>query len=92
MWWQFARAVCGEVQYRQCKNKSCGKPIEIGKDTSKRFIKTREFCSPACKQQDQRARVKLAKELKSHGKSVNQIAKQLDTKPKVITNWLTKKK
>lgn len=87
MWWQLARAVVGEVNFRPCK--VCGRLIEIG---SGAFTKARELCSPACKQQDHRNKVKRAKELKGEGKSVKQIAKELDTEPEVVTNWLTKKK
>lgn len=87
MWWQLGRALCGEVEFGCCK--ICEKALEIGKGS---FSANREFCSPKCKQQDHRDRVKLAKELKANGATVKQIAKQLGTEPEVIKHWLIKKK
>ncbi len=45
MWWQFARAFAGDVQYAACR--VCGKPLERGTEA---FMLTRVFCTPACKQ------------------------------------------
>lgn len=87
MWWQLARALTGEANYVECR--TCGTPLEKGKDA---FRVTREFCSPACKQKDHRKRVARAKELNGEGMSLAKIAKQLETKPDVITKWLTKTK
>lgn len=87
MWWQFAREFAGEARYDPCK--VCGRQMEIG---SGAFREDREFCTPACRQKDHRARVKRARELQSKGVSLQKIAKQLETSSEVIQNWLAKKK
>jgi endogenous inhibitor of DNA gyrase (YacG/DUF329 family) len=87
MWLQMARAFTGEVKYEACR--VCGKFLEIGQDA---FIVTRVFCSPACKQRDHRKWVKQAKGLAANGMSISKIAKELETTPDVIVNWLSKKK
>jgi hypothetical protein len=88
IWWQFARAITGEVTYRHCK--VCKRLIELSVDYG--FRADREFCSDACKFKDHRAKVRQAKELKAAGRTVRQIAKLLRTKPESVKRWLTKRK
>ena len=90
MWWQFARAVAGEVTYRTCR--ICGRPILVSSrrdSASKPFRSDREFCSSACRQKDHRIKVKEAKRLRSTGASIGAIAKKLDTGTIAIQNWLS---
>lgn len=89
LWWQFARTIIGEASYRQCK--VCSRVIELSTGTFG-FRADREFCSPACKARDHRAKVRKVKQMKAKGKSVPQIAKHFDTSNETIKNWLAKKK
>jgi hypothetical protein len=89
IWWQFARVITGELEYRRCR--VCGRMIELSTgDTG--FRRDREFCSNQCKFKDHRRKVKEAKAMKAAGKTVRQIAKHFETETDVIHNWLTKKK
>ncbi|MFO0806224.1 MAG: hypothetical protein U0791_24235 [Gemmataceae bacterium] len=88
MWWQVARSMTGDVEYKQCEQ--CERWIETGPDGH--HASGKRFCSDACNQKHHRARVKQAKELKANGLSVSRIAKQLDTTPDVINHWLAKVK
>jgi hypothetical protein len=88
-WWQVARLLTGTATHRPCK--VCGRPIEISTD-GEGFRADRELCSPACKAKDHRARVRQAKALQAEGKSVREIADQLEKPTSIIKNWLTKRK
>ena len=59
-WWQIARLHTGEASYRPCK--VCSRQIELSRD-GEGFRVDREFCSPACKAKDYRAKIRRAKEL-----------------------------
>jgi len=89
MWWQVARLVTGDTQFRGCK--VCGQLMEVS--TGPHGVRTnRAFCSNACKVKDHRAKVRKAKAMRARGRTVAQIARHFETKPAVIENWLTKKK
>jgi hypothetical protein len=85
MWLQFARAIAGEVHYRPCK--VCGRWLTISSDEYG-YRTNRAFCSAACRQKDQRGKVKEARRLRSEGKSARQIAKHFNTTTDTIRNWL----
>lgn len=87
-WWQFSRAVVGEIKYKTCK--ACPKPMEISLDGISHY-KNREFCSSACKQRFYREKVKKAKELHKQGVSVRKIADQLETERETVKGWLSNK-
>jgi hypothetical protein len=89
LWWQFARVVTGELDYRPCR--VCHRLIELSTG-EKGFRHDREFCSNKCKFKDHRRKVREAKQLRAGGQTVRQIAKHFETTTTVIKNWLTKKK
>jgi hypothetical protein len=89
MWWQFARVITGEAQYHPCR--VCGRLIE--RSTGDHGVRADTvFCSNACKFKDHRARVRRAKELRAKGRTVRQIAKELETSTDAAKNWIAKKK
>jgi hypothetical protein len=47
IWLQFAKAVEGNKEYRQCQNARCRRWIEVGGNRTARSDK--KFCSPSCK-------------------------------------------
>jgi hypothetical protein len=89
MWLQFARSIDGNRKYVACKE--CGRWYEVSTDDGK-VRKTREFCSDPCKSKHYRRRKGEALRLKSEGKSVAAIAKQLDTPVETIKTWTNKRK
>jgi DNA-binding NarL/FixJ family response regulator len=89
MWLQFARWIDANRSYSACKE--CGRWFEVSTDDGK-VRKTREFCSDRCKSKHYRRRQADALRLKSEGKSVAAIAKQLETPVKTIKTWTDKRK
>jgi hypothetical protein len=89
MWLQFAQRVIGEVRIRLCK--ICGKQIKIAREKGGRRA-DRELCSAACRQANQRQRVKEAHRLHGEGLTPLQIANQMGARIAVINNWISKMK
>jgi hypothetical protein len=90
MWLQLAEAIDGRKKYRTCKE--CGTWFEISAKQSDHRTARRVFCSDHCKSRDYRLRKDRARELKSDGKSVKDIAKELDTNVETIKKWVAKRK
>jgi hypothetical protein len=88
MWLQLARAVAGDVQYRECRE--CKRPMAISGEEGRNVNAL--FCSPKCRQKDHRKKVKLARALNAKGKTVRQLARHFHTEPDTIERWLTKRK
>jgi hypothetical protein len=87
IWWQFARAVAGEIQFRPCK--VCGGLMEIavgGAGGGRRSHA--QFCSGKCRQKDQREKVKRAQEMKARRKTDREIARHFKTGIDSIKRWL----
>jgi hypothetical protein len=72
MWLQFALAIAGDKDFRQCKE--CGQWFELSPITARA---NRLFCSGPCKSKDYRAKRKRALALKRKGLSVKEIATEL---------------
>lgn len=72
LWTQFAIAVAEATDFRRCA--FCHKPIPVGPD-GHRTDKT--TCSVACRNKLSRSRKKRARELRSEGKTLRQIAQEL---------------
>jgi hypothetical protein len=89
MWFQFAQAVDSHREYRTCKE--CGKWFEIGTKGYGKNI-NRVFCTDKCKSKDYRKRKDEAVRLRSAGKNVAAIAKELGTSVDKIKKWTTKRK
>jgi hypothetical protein len=89
IWFQFARLLVGEAAYRPCK--VCSRPIELSR-SGEGFRADKEFCSNACKLKDHRRKVREAKKLREDGRTVRQIARQLETTEETVNNWLAKRR
>jgi hypothetical protein len=89
MWLQFAHSIDGNKEHRSCKE--CGNWFEISSEDDGRTAR-KTFCSDPCKSRDYRRRKERAGALRSEGKSVQQIAKELDTDLTTVKKWVTKKK
>jgi hypothetical protein len=89
MWYQFLQAFTSSRKYRACKE--CGKWFEISTEATG-FRINRLFCGDPCKSKDYRRRKEQARELKTAGKTVKEIAKELDTDVDTIKKWLRKRK
>ena len=86
MWLQFALAVAGDKQFRQCKFCRC--LFEISTEQTG-FRRHREFCANAsCKTQDYRRRKRTALELAKKGVPSRTIAQRIDTKEATVRRWL----
>jgi len=85
IWLQFAQAVSGNKEYRNCDQ--CGTPFEISlAPEGKR--KNRKFCKDACRFKAYRERQSKARELHAKGLSVSKIAKRLESNTATIKNWI----
>jgi hypothetical protein len=89
MWLQLAESMSGNKQYRTCKE--CGKWFEISSDDDGRTAR-RLFCDDPCKSRDYRRRKERAQQLRTKGKPVKDIAKELDTDVETIKKWLSKRR
>jgi hypothetical protein len=89
MWLQFARWIDGDRKFRRCKE--CGEWFEIS-TKGDGFRVNREFCSDRCKSKDYRDRKQRAQRLKTTGRAVKDIARELDTDVETIKKWVTKRK
>ena len=86
MWLQFALAVAGDKQFRQCKFCRC--LFEISTEQTG-FRRHREFCANAsCKTKDYRRRKRTALELAKKGVPSRTIAERIDTKEATVRRWL----
>jgi hypothetical protein len=93
MWLQFAQAIAANKGYRDFRAcKECGKWFELSHKQEDRRTVRREFCSDPCKSRDYRRRKDRSQELKAEGKSVKEIAKELDTDVETIKKWVGKRK
>ncbi len=85
MWLQFALAVSGDKQFRECK--FCKRMFEISTEQSG-FRRHREFCSDSCKTKDYRRRKRTALRLAGSGTSVTSIAERTATDANTVRSWL----
>jgi hypothetical protein len=89
MWHQFAQAITGNKQFRQCR--ACADWYEVMTDDNGRTAR-RLFCSEACKTRDHRRRKDKAVTLNAEGMSPEEIATRLNTDPDRIKKWVDKKR
>ena len=85
LWLQFARAVDGERDYRQCR--SCRQWFQITYDNTGRR-KTRVFCSNACRSKAYRARIEEAQALFDAGTSLVDISERLGSDVDTVRRWV----
>ena len=83
MWVQFARTVEGSRDIRRCA--TCGTWLFISPDT---FRTNRRYCSDTCRVRTHKLRQRQARRMRKDGASLRQIAKELDTKMKIVKGWV----
>jgi hypothetical protein len=93
MWLQFAQAIAGKKQYRQCR--VCAKWFEVLTDDDGRSAR-RLFCSDPCKSRDYRRRKERAVALRADGLLPDAIASRLaaeglETDTDTVRKWVEKK-
>jgi len=87
VWFQFAQAVVGNRDYRQCR--TCGKWYELHPDTART---NRLSCSDACRSKAYRQRKAEARRLFTEGIAVDEIARRLDTEPSTAHAWISSRR
>ena len=83
IWLQFARAVTGNMQFRQCGR--CEKFFELSPNASRT---NKLFCSNACKTRSYRERQTEARQMHTAGISVEQITAKLRSDVKTVRRWV----
>jgi len=86
LWLQFAKAVEGDRNYRQCEN--CKLWFEIGGSRAARSDK--RFCTPTCKAALHRKDRERARALHTAGRTPSQIAKELGKQIDTVKGWIRK--
>lgn len=82
IWLQFAQAIEGNKQYRQCEQ--CRRWFEVGAQVRE----DAKFCKQACRSKSYRERKKEARQLHKSGLSLKEIAKRFDTKVTTVKGWI----
>ena len=82
LWLQFARAVEGDKQYRQCEQ--CKRWFEVAAEVRE----DAKFCRNACRSKAYRERQKEARKLHSGGLSLKKISQRLDSDLKTVRGWV----
>lgn len=82
---QFALAVVGNKEYRQCRLERCRRWFEVG-----RFVQgpNREFCSDSCRAKDYQERRAMARQLYGQGMPLAAIAGRLNTDVDKVKFWI----
>ena len=83
LWLQLAEAVSGNKEFRSCP--TCGKWFELNPDTART---NRQFCSDACRTRAYRGRKEQAQKLAKEGKSIKEIAAEVDSDVKTVKGWI----
>lgn len=83
IWFQFGLAVSQNKEYRQCD--FCKDWFELSPEVART---NRRFCSAACKHKAYRQRKDSARQMRSEGLDVAQIASELETTVDVVQGWL----
>jgi len=83
VWTQFAEAVGQRLEFERCGY--CGRWFELEAHTRRQ----REFCTTRCRVYHFRARRKLAETRRASGRTVDEIAAELDVDPALVNRWFT---
>jgi hypothetical protein len=87
MYVQFAWAVAGNGQYRQCA--ACQKFFELSPGVNRA---NRSTCSDACRVRLSRERRERARQLHTEGRTVKQIAREIGSRPAKVQEWISQPK
>jgi hypothetical protein len=85
LWLQFAQAVEQDLHYRRCS--ICGTWFEIAPGSGR---SDKQFCSNACRTRAYRQRQEDALRLHHAGRSIEQIAHELEAETDVVRRWIEK--
>ena len=86
LWLQFARAVERDAKFRQCPE--CGTWFEIAPGRGRT---DKQFCSTACRTRAYRTRQAEAARLHGEGRSIEDIARELESDPATVRGWIERK-
>jgi hypothetical protein len=86
IWLQFARAVERDSQFRQCAE--CGIWFELAPGTAR---SDKLYCSTPCRTKAYRKRQAEAVRLHAEGRSIEDIARQLENDPDTVRGWIARK-
>jgi hypothetical protein len=87
LWLQFARAVERNSRFRQCAE--CGTWFELAPGTARA---DKLYCSTPCRIKAYRKRQAEAARLHGEGRSIEDIARQLDSDPDTVRGWIERKR
>jgi hypothetical protein len=86
LWLQFARAVERDSQFRQCAE--CGIWFELARGTAR---SDKLYCSTPCRTKAYRKRQAAAVRLHGEGRSLEDIARELESDPDTVRGWIGRK-
>jgi hypothetical protein len=87
IWVQFGLAVSGRKNHRRCS--VCKDWFELSPEVART---NRLFCSVACRNRAYRGRKEQARRLHAEGKTLREIARELDTTESVVRGWVDRRK
>jgi hypothetical protein len=87
LWLQFARAVERDARFRQCAECTTWFEVAPGRGRT-----DKQFCSTACRTRAYRKRQAEAVRLRGEGRSIEEIAHQLESDPDAIRGWIEHKR
>lgn len=87
LWLQFARAVERDSKFRQCAE--CGIWFELARGTARA---DKLYCSTPCRTKAYRKRQVEAVRLHGEGRSLEDIARELESDPDTVRGWIERKR
>ena len=81
---QFALAVVGNKDYRQCRLERCGRWFEVVATPGSERV----YCSDSCRTREYHERRKQAREMHAQGVPLERIAEQLETEMDKVKFWV----
>jgi hypothetical protein len=87
LWLQFARAVERDAQFRQCTECTTWFEVAPGRGRA-----DKQFCSTACRTRAYRKRQAEAVRLHGEGRSIDDIARELESDPDTVRSWIERKR
>jgi len=86
LWLQFARAVERDSQFRRCAE--CGIWFELARGTART---DKLYCSTPCRTKAYRKRQVEAVRLHAEGRSIDDIARDLESDPDTVRGWIERR-
>jgi hypothetical protein len=83
LWLQFARAVERDSRFRRCAE--CGLWFELAPGTARA---DKLYCSTPCRTKAYRKRQAEAVRLRAEGRSIEEIARDLESEPDTVRGWI----